>query len=177
MKRRTQHGLTLAETMTTAALVAVLAGFAAPSFTDMLQRRRVEGLAGEVASDLQFVRLEAVSRQRGIRISFESDAAGTTCYVIHTGGPGDCRCIAGAPAQCAAGAVDIKTQHFPAGGMPGVRANVASMIYDPTFGTVSPTATLKVVTSERTWLHHVVSLLGRVRSCAPPGGLPGYRAC
>ena len=175
--RSMQRGLTLAEAMTTAALAAVAAGLAIPSFTGFLGRHRLEGLAAEVATDLQFVRMEAVSRQRPVRISFESDAAGTTCYVIHTGGPGGCTCLAGPPATCGAGSTEIKTQHFPPGDGPGVRANVASMLYDPTFGTVSPTATVRIGTARQSGLHHVVSLLGRVRTCAPPGGLPGYRAC
>jgi type IV fimbrial biogenesis protein FimT len=175
--RSMQRGLTLAETMMTTAIAAVAAGMAAPSFTDFLQRRRIEGLAAEVAADLQFVRMEALARQRGIRISFESDATGTTCYVIHTGGPGDCRCLAGVPATCDPSAIAIKTQHFATGSLPGVRSNVASMLYDPTFGTVSPTATVTIGTVGRTGVRHVVSLLGRVRTCSPPGGLPGYRAC
>lgn len=175
--RSIQRGLTLAEAMTTTVLAAVAAGLAAPSFTGFFYRQRVEGLAAEVAADLQFVRMEAVSRQRPVRVSFESDAAGTTCYVIHTGGPGDCHCLAGAPAICDTGATEIKTQHFPAGDRAGVRANVTSMLYDPTFGTVSPTATVRIGTADRNGVHHVISLLGRVRTCAPPGGLAGYRAC
>lgn len=174
--RRRQRGLTLAEAMTTVLLAATVAGLAIPAFTGFLKHRRTEALAAEVATDLQFVRVESVSRQHAIRVSFEADAAGATCYVIHTGGPGDCTCLTGSPATCAAGALEIKTQYFPAD-HPGVRANVASMLFDPTFGTVSPAATIRIGTAERSGLHNVVSLLGRVRTCAPPGGLPGYRAC
>jgi len=26
-------------------------------------------------------------------------------------------------------------------------------------------------------IHHVVNIMGRVRSCSPQGDIPGYRAC
>jgi type IV fimbrial biogenesis protein FimT len=65
----------------------------------------------------------------------------------------------------------------PPNGTVVVTANVASMLYDPVRGTTSPTATIAVGAPESAGLRHVVNILGRVRTCAPAGGLRGYRAC
>lgn len=177
MRDSGQRGWTLVEGLVVMAIAALALGTVVPGFADLLERRRIEGVAAEMSADLQFVRTEAVSRNRGLRIGFEHDAAGSTCYVIHTGPSGACRCLTGAPAVCDAGAEAIKTLSFPAGARPGVWANVPSIRIDPVRGTVSPTATLRIRSAERPGLHHVVNLLGRVRTCTPPGGLPGYPAC
>ena len=171
-----QCGLTLVELLVTIALAVVAIATTAPDFAEMLSRRRVEGLAAEVAADLQFVRSEAVARNRGVRITFEQ-AGDATCYVIHIGSIGSCSCLSGVPAHCSAGASEIKTQYFAGGREPGVRANVGSVVYDPVFGTVSPTATIRIGSADRPGLHHVVNIMGRVRTCAPRGGLPGYPSC
>lgn len=179
MKHPTQRGLTLIELSTTLSIVAVTATTAIGGFGEVIQKRRTEGLAAELASDLQFVRTEAVMRNQGVRISFGSDAAGARCYVIHTGPADSCDCLGGdasAPAVCEAGATEIKTVRLAATSRTQVQANVASMLYSPT-GTVSPTATLQVRGADGRQLNQVVNVMGRVRTCAVGGGWSGYRPC
>lgn len=179
MKHPTQRGLTLIELSTALSIVAVAATTAISGFGDVLQKRRTEGLAAEIANDLQFVRTEAVMRNQGVRISFGSDAEGARCYVIHTGAADACDCLGGAPtgpAVCEPGVAEIKTVRLSATGRPQLRANVASMLYDPR-GTVSPTATLQVRDAQGRQLNQVVNLLGRVRTCAVGAGWSGYRTC
>jgi type IV fimbrial biogenesis protein FimT len=178
MKHPQQRGLTLIELSTALSIVAVTATTAISGFGDLLQKRRTEGLAAEIASDLQFVRTEAVMRNQGVRISFGSDAEGARCYVIHTGAADACSCLGNAPtgpATCEPGVAEIKTVRLSTGGTQ-LRANVASMLYDPR-GTVSPTATLQVRDAQGRQLNQVVNLLGRVRTCAVGGGWAGYRPC
>lgn len=172
-----RRGVSLVETMVAAALCAIAMATAAPSFSSLLERRRLEGLAAEVAADLQFVRSEAVSRNHGVRMSFEQATDGSTCYVIHLGSTGSCTCLSGVSAHCSAGALELKTQYFPAANALGVRANVGSVLYDPVFGTVSPTMTVRVGRPDRPGVHHVVNILGRVRTCVPAGGPTGYPPC
>ena len=43
-------------------------------------------------------------------------------------------------------------------------------------GTSTPTGTLRLVDSRGRAVHHVVNVMGRVRSCTP-AGVPGWRAC
>jgi type IV fimbrial biogenesis protein FimT len=44
-------------------------------------------------------------------------------------------------------------------------------------GTVTPTGTVTVTTRDGRALKQTVNIMGRVRSCAPAPGLPGYRTC
>ena len=57
-----------------------------------------------------------------------------------------------------------------------MRANVASIAFDPLHGTSTPTGTLRLVDGRGRAVHHVVNVMGRVRSCTP-AGVPGWRAC
>jgi type IV fimbrial biogenesis protein FimT len=43
-------------------------------------------------------------------------------------------------------------------------------------GTSTPTGTLRLVGGRGRAVHHVVNVMGRVRSCTP-AGVPGWRAC
>ena len=57
-----------------------------------------------------------------------------------------------------------------------VAGNVASIVFDPLHGTSTPTGTLRLVDDAGRAVHHVVNVMGRVRSCTP-AGVPGWRAC
>jgi type IV fimbrial biogenesis protein FimT len=54
---------------------------------------------------------------------------------------------------------------------------VASMRFDPLHGTSTPTGTLRVVGANERAIHHVVNIMGRVRSCSPQAAVRGYAAC
>jgi type IV fimbrial biogenesis protein FimT len=79
-----------------------------------------------------------------------------------------------------ADAVQIKTVVVPASTGLGVQANVSSILFDPLHGTSTPTGTLRVVSPTVGSVHHIVNLLGRVRTCSPDvagPAVPGYRVC
>ena len=173
---RRQRGVTLIETMIVVAVSAVVLGTAAPSFKQMSARHQVEGPAIELASNLLFARSEAISRNESVRLSFQSPAAGA-CYVVHTGDAGDCVCSGSGPALCSNGAREIKTVLLPASRPVTLQSNVASMLFHPVRGTTTPTGTVKVLGANGYAVHHVVNLMGRVRSCAPAARMPGYRSC
>jgi type IV fimbrial biogenesis protein FimT len=61
-----------------------------------------------------------------------------------------------------------------------VQGNVASILFDPLHGTSTPTGTLKIVGDSGRAVHHVVNIMGRVRTCSPVGAapaVPGFRVC
>ena len=66
--RRAQAGVTLIETTTVSAVVAVLAGVAAPAFDQSLQRRHLEGAATQLETDIHQARMLAVARNAPLRI-------------------------------------------------------------------------------------------------------------
>jgi len=174
--RNQQRGLTLVEMAATLAVAAILAGTAVPSLQDSSKKRVLHGTAAQLATDLQFARSEAIARNEGVRVSFHA-LAGAACMVIHTGTTNDCNCSDQGVAQCTGSAVLIKSSYFAASSGVAVTANVASMRFDSTLGTVTPAGTVRVASASGPSVHHVVSMLGRLRSCSPSGLATGYKAC
>jgi type IV fimbrial biogenesis protein FimT len=169
-----QRGLTLVETLVSAGLLALVATAAAPGMGSLVDARRLQGVASELAADLQLARNEAIQRNRPVRLSV---SAASGCYVVHTGGAGACRCADTGAAVCNAGAAQVRTVRWTAAEHVAVASNSASILFDPQHGTASPAATLRVVGADGRAIHHVVNLMGRVRSCAGQGQVPGYRPC
>jgi type IV fimbrial biogenesis protein FimT len=170
-----QRGITLIEAAVAMTLVAIAVSTAVPGFQDLVARKRLEGVAAQLATDLQTVRTEAVARNEPVRISFHADPAGS-CYVIHTGARAQCSCAGPAPASCTGAAEQLRTVWLPAAQRVSVQASAGSILFDPLHGTSTPTGTARVVGPQGA-IHHVVNVMGRVRSCSPEGLLPGYRPC
>ena len=171
-----QQGLSLIEATVTMAVAVVLAGTAAPSLFDFIGTRRLEAAATQLASDIQFVRTDAVARNQPVRLSFFNSADGS-CYVIHTGAAASCSCAATGPATCTGSAMQLKTVQLAVRDKVSVQANTGSVLFDPLHGTASPTASLRVLGANGRAVHHIVNVMGRVRSCSPLNAMPGYAAC
>jgi type IV fimbrial biogenesis protein FimT len=171
-----QDGFTLVEACVTLAVAAIVATSAAPSMQQLLDARRLDGIATQLASDLQFTRVSALMRNQSVRFSLLTDAAGS-CYVIHTGSASACRCGDSGPAICSSGASEIRTVRLPASDRVFVQANVTSILFDPVHGTSTPTGTVRVIGNTGRELRHVVNVMGRVRTCSAQGNVGGYRAC
>jgi type IV fimbrial biogenesis protein FimT len=163
-----QRGVTLIEASITLAIAGILAGSALPSFKESLDKRSVEGFSSEVGTDLRYARSEAVARNTGVRVSFYQG-----CYVVHTGSRDDCQCDGRGPAVCTGDAVALKTVNSAEARGVQIVSNVSSMRFDPSHGTTSPTGTICTVPASGRSVHHVVSLMGRVRTCSPAAaGVP-----
>jgi type IV fimbrial biogenesis protein FimT len=172
-----QRGYTAVELLLATLLAAVLLTLAAPTFSGFWQRRQIEGASSQLQADLHFLRHAASTRQQSLRLSVLSNAAGS-CYLIHSGEAGNCRCDpqqpAGAAAQCSSPAQLLRGWAFPAAGPLRLRSNVASMRVDPRQGTFSPAGSLDLDTLAGHHMRHVVNILGRVRLCSSTrtAGLP-----
>lgn len=172
------RGFTLIELAATVAVASIVMTTAAPSLSGWVDTQRLKGVAGEMASTLQYARSEAVMRNQPVRVSFHQAPGGTACYVVHTGNADQCPCDGNAPAPCSgADAQQIKTVALPADQRVSLQANVASLLFDPLHGTATPAATLRLVGADGRAVHHVVNLMGRVRSCSPSSAVSGYRGC
>jgi type IV fimbrial biogenesis protein FimT len=122
------------------------------------------------------VRTEAIARNRTMRLSVHGDAS-QSCWIVHTGAVANCSCGAAGPAVCGGDALHIKSVVLGPADHVSVLANVASMVFDPLHGTSTPTGTLSLVDTRGRAVHHIVNVMGRVRSCSPGGAVAGWRAC
>ncbi len=173
--RRRQRGLTLVELLTTLAVGSVALGSALPGLQAARERRHFEGAEAQLRTDLQLMRAQSLADDRALRLAVFRDAAGS-CYVIHDGSSGQCRCDA-QQARCDGGAQALRYQAFPAEQPLQLQPLASTLTHDPVKATFTPTATFRLQGSEGRGLNLVVNLLGRVRACSPGGQLPGYAAC
>lgn len=155
-------GLTLIELLVMLAVATVLIMLTVPRFTDMLARRRLEGVANELSADLQYTRSEAVSRRLNASLSTSSDG---TAYTV---------AVATSPS-----ATTLKSVALPAGIT--VTANT-TLTYDAMRGMPSETAggdvsILVQSTKTSARLQVVNNYMGRVQLCSPSGSLVGYTPC
>jgi type IV fimbrial biogenesis protein FimT len=171
-----QRGFTLIEAGIVLAVVAIVAAGAAPSMQSVIDARRLEGTAAQLAGDIRWARSEAIARNAALRLRLQPAANGG-CYVIHTSATDECSCLAAGPAQCSGEAQAIKTVALTRADRVSLQSNVASMRFDPLHGTSTPTGTLRVVGANERAIHHVVNIMGRVRSCSPQAAVRGYAAC
>lgn len=170
--RHEQRGLTLVEAAVVVGIVAAAATTAAPGLQRLVDQRRLDAAATRLAADLQLARNEAIARNRVVRVSRDETAG---CYLLHTGPAGGCRCDADGGAACDGDSAAIRS--VAASPRIALQSNAASIAFDPLHGTVTPTATWRLIGSDSRAVHHVVNVMGRVRSCSPDGAVPGYRAC
>ncbi len=176
---RTQRGVTLVEASIVAVIGAITLSTAAPSYRQFIEKHRLDGAAAQLATDIQFTRAEAVMRNTGLRLSVHSQAWGA-CYVIHSGAADQCTCKATGPADCVGEARQLKTVNLLAADQVALESNVSSILFDPMHGTSTPTGTFKLIVPSRRAVHHVVNLMGRVRTCSPKVDAPavsGYAVC
>lgn len=170
--RNRQHGLTLVEAGVVVAIVAAAATAAVPGLQRLIEHRRLDAAATRLAADLQLARNEAIARNRVVRVVRDETAG---CYLLHTGVAGSCRCSADGAAACDAGGALIRSG--AASHRIALQSNATAIAFDPLHGTVTPTATWRVIAADGRAIHHVVNVMGRVRSCSPGAAVPGYRAC
>lgn len=173
---RIQRGVSLIESLIVLAVSTVALGSVLPGFGQARDLRRLEAVAAQVETDIHHARSLAVARGAPVRISFDSSQANASCYVVHTGSAGDCRCDGTGAAVCRGSSEAFHTVRLGADTPVQLASNSSSVLFDGARGTVTPTATIRVHTGSAA-VHQVVNIMGRVRSCSPAPVLPGYRSC
>jgi type IV fimbrial biogenesis protein FimT len=174
-RRAAMCGFTLIELMVVVALVAILLAIAAPSFTSTLARKRLEGVANELATDIQYARSEAAQRNSAVGVVFASN-----CYVVYVLGSTDAtNCT-----TLGTSAVELKTVQIGGGSSltfvpAGTKAFVAfdpvrGMAIDAATGTTDLSGYVTAANSAGNWqIRAVVTKVGRMKLCSPNSTITG----
>lgn len=176
LARHAQQGLSLLECLLFCLILGVLLAQALPALRDAMLRQRLLGSAQTLMTDLQQARAESVRSGAAVQFRISSHAGGS-CYVLHTGATGACRCDEGGTAVCTGDAALLKSQWFPLSRAVGLRANVASLGFQARQGAVTNTGSIDVQIGDGIGIRQVVSVAGRVRSCAINGRIGGLQPC
>jgi type IV fimbrial biogenesis protein FimT len=172
--RRRQLGASLVEAMIVLAIIGLLLGSVLPGWADARDRRSLEAASAQLATDLRLTRSLAVAQGSPVRLSVPGAQA---CYVVHTGPARACSCDATGAATCRGDAQALRVATLPGSGRVALSSSSASMLFDADRGTVTPTGTLRLRLADGRAVHHVVNIMGRIRTCSPAGRVAGHPAC
>lgn len=174
--RQTQAGFTFIELCIGVAIIAILLGNAIPALEQLKQRQRLQLVAQTVMTDLQQARSEAVERATPVQFRFSQHPQGS-CYVLHTGASGLCRCEDDGKPVCTGAGGLLKSQWIPSSQRLTVRANVSNLSFQARQGAVTSTGSVDIQSSNNEAIRQVVSIAGRVRSCSSQGRVGNLPQC
>lgn len=151
---RSHRGVTLIELMVVVAVIAIISVVAVPSFSDQLARRKLEGAASELATDLQYAKAKCVSTN--LNVSLATNAAGNQ-YTVSS-------------ATETFKSVSLDTQ---------ISLNPSvSVAYTPLRGFAAADTAITLSSTRTTaQLRVAVTTVGKVSMCSPGGLFRGYTAC
>lgn len=154
---RRSAGFTVIELLMVLVLTAIVLVVVVPGFGDLLERRRVEGVATDLSTDLQYARSESISRRANVALATNADGLSYS--------------ISGLPIT--------KTVTMPSG---VTVTSSRTLTYTALRGIPTETSSSDVsidVTSTRTGgqVRLTVGFMGRVQMCSPNGTLKGYTSC
>ena len=158
-----RRGITLIELMVTLAVISIVLLIAAPSFTEFLAKRRVEGVAHELSTDLQYARSLAVNNRIEVTLNRISDTQYEITGTVVEGGASVART-------------------FKAMQLSGVTLDGSTSIsYEPHRGTRSTVGADPAITvaANGTGATLTVSVnpMGQARICSTDSAMSGYPAC
>jgi type IV fimbrial biogenesis protein FimT len=182
--RQEVRGLTIIELMIVVTVSAVVVALAVPSMREFMVRQRVKAINAELVNDLQFARSEAISRHRDMRVSFQTDDSGMTCYTIHMRGSlgnCDCRKPIGTACQDFPALVEIKTVQVPRSTTVTLQPPAAPddfVLFQQDQGRAIPDDfQVAVESSVNGRLRTSTNAMGRPQVCSPDGSMAGFTPC
>lgn len=185
------RGVTLVEMLIGVAVVGVILAVAAPSLSEMMERRRVIAVAGELAGFMTFARAEANTVADSLNLHMEPDPTGqVSCMSLSTLTLFDtCKCSQWATRSCPTGSTSVLLRefHIPRGNrqvyFDASATQWAADQYVVTFARNKFFSDIKgvgvTITGPRSGIKLRVEYndVGRVRTCSPDGSMSGYPVC
>ncbi len=157
------RGITLVELMVTLTMLVVVLLVATPSFVEFLAKRRVEGVAHELSTDLEYARSLAVENRIEVTLSRISSTQYEITGTLVEGGTALAR--------------TFKTLQLDGATLSGS----ASVSYEPHRGTRSTAGADPVLTvaASGTGATLTVSVtpMGQTQICSTDGAIGGYPVC
>lgn len=171
--RRPQTGGSLVGQLVTVTVAGLLLVSSLPGLKAAQDRHRLDSLAAQIESEMQFARSLAVARDETVRVHFINDARGS-CYVVHTGSPKQCTCGTDGTASCAGPGEVLRHAAQPAADGIRMNSSASEIGFDASLGTVTPTTTLRLESQGGKRINLVLNIMGRIRSCSPDSD-PGFQ--
>lgn len=164
---RRRRGFTTIELMVVVAIIVILVTLAGPSFIDLFARKRLEGVAQELSTDIQYSRSESVARNVPLSITFVD----STCYVIHESSLTVSNCDASSDPR------QLKVVAFARDVSAAYSATPTSVTFEPLRGSANAFS-ITLSSARGSWqMKASISTLGRVELCAVSASVVGFRPC
>ncbi|MCB8745437.1 GspH/FimT family pseudopilin [Rhodoferax sp. U2-2l] len=151
---RQVKGFTIVELIIGIAILGILVALAAPSFTESIARRRLDGIANELSTDLQFTRAEAISKNTALTLV--ASATGYTVGSVKT------VTIDSSCSLSSGETLPLSVTFEPTRGM----STAANLVFIGVACSPQTTSTLRVN----------ISTMGVINICSP-NGFGGYPSC
>lgn len=188
MKRRPcffARGLTMVELLVAVSVLGVLLAVAVPSLLDMIHRKRVEGVAQELASDLAQMKATAASRSHldlytYFRIGVEDSL---NCYSMYVKTPFDdvkCNCLQPPGEACVSKVrpdAEIKTVKISESSGIHLVSSPRDYVYMKDFHSVSWPMQIRIEGKRAGVLRIDVDKGALIRVCTPDASMSGYPEC
>ena len=108
---KNNRGFTLIETMIVVALIAILAGLAAPSFLESMNKRRLTQATEALFNDVVYARAEAIKQNDQVIFQLEATSLTAWCYGLDDDDSTVCDCAV-TPANCTINGVQKSLGQF-----------------------------------------------------------------
>lgn len=172
------RGVTLTELMIVIAIIGIIAGFAVPSYQDLIERNRLKQAAESLADDMKFARTEAVKQSRTIALCL---TAGWS-YTVKSDADNDNDDTDPTDICTVNDADDLTLKTVQGNQFQGVALSAAGGV-ELSFRRGTPNATLRTLLESTKYKAAIdVCQSGKVIVCTPnnpttKAGLPGYPTC
>ncbi|WIT10598.1 GspH/FimT family pseudopilin [Paucibacter sediminis] len=148
----TNCGMTLVELMVTLVVVAILMAVAVPGAVDLFRRLRIEGVANELGTDLQYARSESIRRREDVTLVSSADGSSYRLKGLTSG-------------------IVLKTVDLPSGAS---LSQGVTIRFESLRGSAAATGSIDVTVSGTTAkLTLAVDEVGRVTTCIAEGSFMG----
>jgi type IV fimbrial biogenesis protein FimT len=171
------------ELLITVVISAILMAVALPSMRTFIERKRVEGTANELVSDLRYLRSANLQLNTAVQIRFGSSEA-NSCYMLTTVGTGSgiCDCTRTSTARCDGGfsaETEIKAVVLPKDSGITIKSDVESMSMAGNGGMPvnGVTVSASIKSSDGGEIKVTTNGVGRVSICSVSGHEGTLPAC